>query len=84
MIEPLLHSQLEPVARRARQWRLSRALALCWGAAAAAGFSFILLQKFAGWGGAWTMPLLADSAVELRLLKGITSAAPPWCAKQWG
>ena len=68
MIEPLLHSQLEPVARRARQWRLSRALALCWGAAAAAGFSFILLQKFAGWGGAWTMPLLAVAATLTTVL----------------
>src|SRR5258708_29603844 len=48
MIEPCLKSQLEPVARRQRQWRLQWQLALGWGLAAACGFLLIGLQRLAG------------------------------------
>src|SRR5438105_1199990 len=47
MIEPLLKSQLEPVAQRQRRWRLQWQLALCWGLAAALGFVFIVSQRLA-------------------------------------
>lgn len=41
MIERLLQSNLEPVARRERQARLWRSLAVCWAATALAGFLFL-------------------------------------------
>src|SRR5205085_6790828 len=47
MIEPLLKSQLDPVAQRQRRWRLQWQLALCWGLAAAPGFVFIVSQRLA-------------------------------------
>src|SRR5437667_48974 len=64
MIEPLLKSQLEPVARRARQWRVARATALCFGAAALVGLVFYLLKEFAHWESAKTLPLLAGLRVN--------------------
>jgi hypothetical protein len=43
MIERLLQSHLEPVARRHRQLRLWRSLAVCWAATALAGLLFLWL-----------------------------------------
>jgi hypothetical protein len=43
MIERLLQSHLEPVARRHRQLRLWRSLAVCWAATALAGLFFLWL-----------------------------------------
>src|SRR6185503_4930183 len=43
MIEGLLQSHLEPVARRHRQLRLWRSLAVCWAATALAGLLFLWL-----------------------------------------
>lgn len=51
MIEPLLKSQLEPVARRQRQLQVRRNLAICWAAAAAMGFGWMALQRLSGLGG---------------------------------
>src|SRR2546423_11431376 len=48
MIEPFLKLQLEPVAQRQRQWRLQSQLALCWAAAALAGFFVFLVQRWSG------------------------------------
>lgn len=44
MIERLLQSHLEPVARRHRQLRLWRSLAVCWAATALAGLLFLWLS----------------------------------------
>ena len=44
MIEGLLQSHLEPVARRHRQLRLWRSLAVCWAATALAGLFFLWLS----------------------------------------
>ncbi len=63
MIEPFLKSQLEPVARRQRQWRLQWHLALCWAVAAAGGFVLIMLQRLAGSSGSALMLLLAAVTV---------------------
>ena len=56
MIEPLLRSQLEPLARRRRLWRLSRDLAVCWTAVAV----LALLARLAvrGPGSEWALPTL--------------------------
>src|SRR5947209_5224108 len=62
MIEPFLKSQLEPVARRQRQWRLQWQLALCWGLAAACGFLLIWLERLAGASVPGLMLLLALAA----------------------
>lgn len=45
MIERLLKSKLEPVARRERQVRLWRSLAVCWAATALAGLFFLWLSS---------------------------------------
>jgi hypothetical protein len=49
MIDRLLKSHLEPLARSSQRWRLWRALALCWAAIGLAGCAAILLKNFAGW-----------------------------------
>jgi len=61
MIEPLLKSQLEPVAKRQRQWRLQSRLAGCWAAAAAVGFILLLLERRAGVSLPWMIPLLGGA-----------------------
>jgi hypothetical protein len=45
MIERLLKSKLEPVARRERQLRLWRSLAVCWAATALTGLLFLWLSS---------------------------------------
>src|SRR5213594_4397796 len=61
MIEPFLKSQLEPVAKRQRQWRLQSQLAFCWAVAAVIGFIVLFVQKRAGVSSLWLMPLLASA-----------------------
>src|SRR6185369_12831656 len=70
MIEPLLKSQLEPVARRQRQWRGDRALLAGWAALAFAGVVLLLLQRFRGWPGQLTVPLF--------LLAGLVVTVVAW------
>jgi len=62
MIEPFLKSQLEPVARRQRQWRLQWQLALCWGLAAVVGFLLSWIERLAGASVPGLMLLLALTA----------------------
>jgi hypothetical protein len=65
MTEPLLQTQLDPVARRQRKWRRMRALALGWGAAALLGIAFLLLR-----------PVLGDAfRLALPVLIGVTFIA---------
>ncbi len=63
MIEPLLKSQLAPVARREQSWRRWRGLALWWAAATLTGAAFILVQRLTGWATGFTMPALGAVAV---------------------
>lgn len=62
MIEPLLKSQLEPIARRQRKWRRMRALAICWSVAAVAGFLIILCRPVLGDSFQFAMPLLGGAS----------------------
>jgi len=68
MIEPLLKSQLEPVARRHRRLLLWRGLAVCWASAALAGGGLILLQRATGWASSLAMPLLGLLAVVAAIM----------------
>src|SRR6266566_764386 len=68
MIEPFLKSQLEPVAKRQRQWRLQCRLASCWGAAAVAGLALIVLHRATGVSVSWAIPLLAGGTAISSLL----------------
>ncbi|HEY2951883.1 MAG TPA: hypothetical protein VGK40_04825 [Verrucomicrobiae bacterium] len=62
MIEPLLKTQLEPVARRHRRLMLRRGLALWWAVVALAGLGFIQLSKQGGWTSPFTIPALLAAA----------------------
>ncbi len=70
MIEPLLKSQLEPVARRQRQWRGDRALLAGWAALALAGVVLLFLQRSSAWPGHLTVPLF--------LLAGLAVTVAAW------
>ncbi len=63
MIDRLLKSHLEPLARKSRRWELWRALALCWLALAGAGLAVLLLERLAGWSSPWIFLLLFVAAV---------------------
>jgi hypothetical protein len=56
MIDRLLESHLEPIARDHRRSLLLYRLARCWLAAALVGLALILLRRSAGWASSWTMP----------------------------
>ena len=62
MIEPLLKSQLEPVARRHRQFQLWRGLAMAWAGAAAAGWLALILQRALGGSFPLAIPLVLSLA----------------------
>ncbi|MEY2411209.1 MAG: hypothetical protein QOF48_3879, partial [Verrucomicrobiota bacterium] len=62
MIEPLLKTQLAPVAERHRRWRLARALAVCWMSASVAGLLLLLLQRARGWHASWSLPVILVAA----------------------
>ena len=49
MIDRVLKSHLEPLARASQRWQLWRNLALCWLAAAAAGLAALWVEHAAGW-----------------------------------
>ncbi|HEY6166816.1 MAG TPA: hypothetical protein VI454_02165, partial [Verrucomicrobiae bacterium] len=59
MIEPLLQSQLEPIASRHRRLRLARRLTLCWTVAAGVGLLLLVANHFAGLSVRLAMPVLA-------------------------
>ncbi len=63
MIEPLLKSQLEPIARRLRRWRRARALAACWAVAALVGLAVLLGRPLLGDSLRWAMPALIGLSV---------------------
>src|SRR5574341_1480254 len=66
MIEPLLKTELEPVARRQRRLRFWSGLAICWLGAALAGLVVLLLCFFTG------LPLsIAGPAILLAALGGV-------------
>lgn len=68
MIEPFLHSQLEPVARRQRQARLQAHLALCWGLAALVGFLLAGLAHLSGLRLPWLLPVAGLGAALASLM----------------
>jgi hypothetical protein len=49
MIDRLLKSHLEPLARSSQRWRLWRGLAVCWAVIGLVGCAAILLKDLAGW-----------------------------------
>ena len=63
MIEPLLKSQLEPVARRHRRFQLWRGLAIAWAGAAAVGLLALLLQRALSGSFSLVIPLVLALAV---------------------
>ncbi|MDB6067515.1 MAG: hypothetical protein JWR26_3723 [Pedosphaera sp.] len=58
MIDQLLQSHLEPVARGYRRSQLWRLLAKCWAATALVGLAAILVRHFSGWSAPLIFPLL--------------------------
>ena len=74
MIEPILKSQLEPVARRHRQLRYWRQLAACWGILALAGLACLFVVRLTGWTAPFMLPLLAFG--------GIVAAIDLWFRNQ--
>jgi len=63
MTEPLLKSQLDPVARRQRRWRRARALAICWAVTALIGFALLLGRPLLGGSFRFALPLLIGASV---------------------
>jgi hypothetical protein len=63
MIEPILRSRLEPLARRRRRWRLSRDLTICWAAAAGLGLVFYLVYRQTAWIPTWILPVISLAAL---------------------
>jgi hypothetical protein len=64
-LEHLLQSELEPIARRYREHRLSRRLAGAWAIAGLAAILLLLIMAWTGWRWPWLGPLLALAAVTL-------------------
>ena len=76
MIEPLLKSALEPVARRQRHWRVGKALALAWAGWAVLGLLVSLLQNSLGW--------TAQLTVVGFVIGGVAVTVAAWGrARQW-
>src|SRR5436190_2155394 len=63
MIDRLLQTHLEPIARDYHYWHLWRALSRCWAAMALAGIGLIVLHQFTGWWAAWVFPLFIATTV---------------------
>ncbi|MBI3880362.1 MAG: hypothetical protein HY301_09910 [Verrucomicrobia bacterium] len=80
MIEPLLKSRLEPIARRHRQLRFWQQLTLAWGFIALGGLVVLLLHKLTGLNVSWAVPLLIIVAGTAALLVRRASEAwePDW------
>jgi hypothetical protein len=78
MIEPLLKTRLEPIAQRQRRLKLWRGLAICFGAAAAAGFLLFLFSRSVGVGLPFSGPLLALATLVgvIWVAKRVTSWEP--------
>ena len=72
MIDRLLQSHLEPLARGCQRWRLWRGLARCWAVAALIGLAGIFIQRSTGAFWPWLIPsllfatLVAAIAIDLR------------------
>src|SRR5881397_794787 len=65
MTAPLLKSKLAPVAGRQRRFRLARAVAVFWAAAALATWLLVLIQRGAGWQWPWLVPWLGAVAAVM-------------------
>jgi hypothetical protein len=63
MIDRLLKTHLEPIARDYRHWRLWRGLSWCWGALALVGAGFLLTRLITGWSFPFVFPLLVLAAL---------------------
>jgi len=68
MIDRLLKTHLEPIARDYRRWRLSRGLAWCWAALALVGVGFLLVRQLTGWSFPFVFPLLVLAAIVAALI----------------
>jgi hypothetical protein len=66
-LEHLLHNELEPIAQRYRQHRLTRRLAAAWAIAALTGLLLLLVLVLAGtgWHSPWLVPILAVTALAV-------------------
>ncbi len=63
MIDRLLKSHLEPVARSSQKWQLWRGLALCWAALALAGWAAVHAGHSRGWYSPLTFFVLAAAGL---------------------
>lgn len=68
MIDRLLKTHLEPIARDYRRWQLSRGLAWCWAALTLVGVGFLLVRQLAGWSFPFVFPLLVLAAIVAALI----------------
>jgi hypothetical protein len=68
MIDRLLKTHLEPIARDYRRWQLSRGLAWCWAGLALVGAGFLLMRQFTGWSFPFVFPLLVLTAIVAALI----------------
>jgi len=59
MMDRLLQTHLDPIARGSRRWQLWRNLALCWAVAALAGLAALLAVRSLDWSSGWTFLILA-------------------------
>ena len=63
MTESLLKAQLEPVARRQRTWRRTRALTVCWGSFALIAFLLFAARSVLGGSLPLLVPILMGGSV---------------------
>ncbi|HKS37242.1 MAG TPA: hypothetical protein VJW76_08645 [Verrucomicrobiae bacterium] len=68
MIDRLLKTHLEPIARDYRRWQLWRALAWCWAALTIVGVGFLLVRQVTGWSFPFVFPLLVLAAIVAALI----------------
>lgn len=68
MIDRLLQTHLEPVARKERWTRLARTFTRGWLAVAGVGLGFILVYRATGWASPWLFLLLAGATLTWTFL----------------
>ena len=68
MIDRLLKTHLNPIARKQQRWRLLRDLSLGWVALAGIGLLFLLIRNSSGWTSPLLFPALLGAAVVWTIL----------------
>ena len=65
MMDRVLKSHLQPIARRWQQCQLWRALAWCWAALGLLGLVFLLVHHYTLWSSLFTFPLLLIASIAV-------------------